>query len=138
MEYSFACSFHRQQRCIYARAGALRDRVQADVDSGARNIGCGGALIQSRSGVRVAQQRNREAANLEFMPQEPRKSQGDVFLGEFIRQGRTPFFAAVCGINHDEDAMDINNIGIGIGIEKLANNGLLAAKSNSASPLFSE
>jgi hypothetical protein len=41
------------------------------------------------------------------MPQQPRKSQGDVFLGEFIGQGRTPFFATVRGVDHGQDAMDI-------------------------------
>jgi len=47
MKYSFARSFDRQQRGVHARAAALRDRVQADVDSGARNVGGRGALIQS-------------------------------------------------------------------------------------------
>ena len=190
MKYSFARSFDRQQRGVHARAAALRDRVQADVDSGARNVcGCG-ALIQSRSGIRVAEQRNREPPNVEFMPQQPRKSQGDVFLGEFIRQSGTAFFAAVRRIDNGENAMDISiiviRIAIGIArgdvctrwrtvagpacgfcgpgpttfgvagvcgaaepmtveimivlrsVLKVANSGSLAARSNSASPLFSE
>ena len=116
MKYSFARSFDRKKRGVHARAAALRDRVEADVDSGASNVGGRGALIQSRSGIRVAHQRNREATNFEFMPQQPRKSQGDIFLGQRIGQRRTPLFATVRGIDHGENAMDIN-IGIGIGID---------------------
>src|ERR1019366_6152375 len=82
-------------------------RVQADVDSGAGNVGGGGALIQSQTGVGVAQQRDRETANLQFVPQQPRKSQRDVFLGQLIRQGRASFIATVCGIDHGQNATDV-------------------------------
>src|SRR5258708_22451550 len=106
MKYPFARSFDRQKRGVYARAAALGDCVQANVDSGAGSVGSGGALIESRCGVTVAQQNNCEAAEVEFMPQQSRKSQGDVFLGEFICQGSAPFLAAMGGIDHGENAMD--------------------------------
>src|SRR5258708_11354497 len=106
MKYPFARSFDRQKRGVYARAAALGDCVQADVDSGAGSVGSGGALIGSRCGVTVAQQNNGKAAEVEFMAQQSRKSQGDVFLGEFIRQGSAPFLAAMGGIDHGENAMD--------------------------------
>src|SRR5258706_4201049 len=106
MKYPFARSFDRQKRGVYARAAALGDCVQADVDSGAGSVGSGGALIETRGDVSVAQQNNCEAAEVEFMAQQSRKSQGDVFLGEFIRQSCTPFLTAMRGIDHGENAMD--------------------------------
>src|SRR5258708_21898989 len=106
MKYPFARSFHRQKRGVYARAAALGDCVQADVDSGAGSVGSGGALIETRGDISVAQQNNCEAAEVEFMPQQARKSQGDVFLGEFVCPGSAPFLAAMGGIDHGENAMD--------------------------------
>ena len=107
MKRSFARSFHRKHHGVNLCAAALRNRVQADVDSGAGNVGGGGALIQSQTGIGVAQQRDRETANLQFVPQQPRKSQRDVFLGQLIGQGRTSFIATVCGIDHGQNATDI-------------------------------
>src|SRR5258706_5265593 len=106
MKYPFARSFDRQKRGVYARAAALGDCVQADVDSGAGSVGSGGALIETRGDVSVAQQNNCEAAAVEFMAQQSRKSQGDVFLGQFIRQGTAPFLAAMGGIEPGRTAMD--------------------------------
>ena len=39
------------------------------------------------------------------MAQQARKSEGDVFFGQRIGQGRAAFVAAVCGIDHGENAM---------------------------------
>ena len=78
--------------------------MQADVDSGASYVGCGRALIQSRTGIGIAQQRDREPPNLQFMPQQPRESQRDILFGQGIGQGRSPFVAAVRGIDHGQDA----------------------------------
>ncbi len=107
MKRSFARSFHRKQRGVNLCAAALRNRVQADVDSGAGDVGGRGALIQSRTGIGVAQQRDRETANLQFVPQQAGKSQRDVFLGELIGQGRASFIATVCGIDDGQNATRI-------------------------------
>ena len=46
---------------------------------------------------------------LQLMAQQPRKSQGDVFLGELIGQRRAPLVAAVRGIDDGQNAVDITS-----------------------------
>jgi hypothetical protein len=81
--------------------------VQADVDSGLGYVGGGGALIEGQTGIGVAQQSDRETANLEFMAQQAGKSQSDIFLGQRIGQGRAALVATVRGIDYGQHAMGV-------------------------------